>query len=77
MTQKPVWDASNKVLSGTSLVPKDEDYNIIFAANGREPGKMNVSEGEVNWNWIDKDNGIFEMIITSSISSEINWEIAF
>ena len=77
MTQKPVWDALNKVLSGTSLVPKDENYKIILAGNGYEPGKMNVSEGEVNWNWIDKDNGIFEMIITSSTSNEISWEIEF
>ena len=77
MTKLPEWDASKKILTGTSLVPENEEYKIVMAANGYEPEEVRVSEGDGNWNWINQVQGLFEVTILSPITGELIWEVDF
>ncbi|WP_319592446.1 hypothetical protein [uncultured Draconibacterium sp.] len=77
MTQKPVWDESKKVLAGASKVPENEDYKIVMASNGFDPEDVIVSDGTAKWEWINQDQGIFEVVIRSQYSGEIKWQVEF
>ena len=73
----PVWQEAHRTLAGASIVPADEDYKIILAANGFEPAQVAASSGKASWSWIDAANGLFEVTLRSAASEEVEWSISF
>lgn len=77
MPVKPEWNSDANLLKGTSTVPQEEDYKIAMAANGSAPQAVSVSSGYTEWNWIDEEKGIFEVVIRTTKTGNVDWEVNF
>ena len=73
----PVWNETRNALSGTSIVPAEEDYKIVLVANGLEPGRVATSSGTAGWSWIDQSAGLFEVTLRTPRSENVEWSILF
>ncbi len=77
LVQKPIWDPSQKSLSGISSVVGGEPYKITIALNGYSPQKVLVQGATGKISGRDSDENLVDIILESDENTELAWKLIF
>ncbi len=74
---KPVWNAQELALSGTSSVIANEPYRVTIALNGFKP--LNAISNHANAKVIARKDGsgLADLVILTESNSDVTWKIIF
>ena len=77
MKELPIWNASDKQLSGISKVIEDDPYQIIIASNGLKIKDCKAENANCEIEVFDEKNQLFVLTIKTKTNSDIKWSITF